>query len=56
MPNVPLKKSEQDLKFETATKRLADEAVRRLSADNVTVVVVAIGKFTKNYHKQFTNS
>ena len=36
-------KSEQDVRYESACAQLANEAVRRLSADNVTVLLVAIG-------------
>ncbi|XP_059805846.1 integrin-linked kinase-associated serine/threonine phosphatase 2C isoform X8 [Hypanus sabinus] len=35
-------KTSQDVRFETACNRLANEAVRRGSADNVTVILVAI--------------
>jgi len=37
-------KSEQDVRFETACARLASQAVRRGSADNVTVLLVCIGQ------------
>ncbi|XP_072111810.1 integrin-linked kinase-associated serine/threonine phosphatase 2C isoform X5 [Mobula birostris] len=35
-------KTSQDVRFETACNRLANEAVRRGSADNVTIILVAI--------------
>ena len=37
-------KTAEDIKFETACNRIANEAVRRLSADNVTVLLVAIAR------------
>ncbi|XP_055502062.1 integrin-linked kinase-associated serine/threonine phosphatase 2C isoform X3 [Leucoraja erinacea] len=36
-------KTSQDVRFEAACNRLANEAVRRGSADNVTIILVAIG-------------
>lgn len=35
-------KSSEEIRWETAVNRLASEAVRRLSADNVTVVLIKI--------------
>jgi len=35
-------RSAEDVRYETACNRLANEAVRRLSADNVTVLLIAI--------------
>lgn len=40
---VPDHKNENDLRYDTAASRLATEAVRKLSGDNVTVVIVSIG-------------
>uniref|UniRef100_UPI00358E80F1 integrin-linked kinase-associated serine/threonine phosphatase 2C isoform X2 n=1 Tax=Myxine glutinosa TaxID=7769 RepID=UPI00358E80F1 len=37
-------KSEQDVRFEAACARLASQAVRRGSADNVTVLLVCVGQ------------
>ena len=37
-------KSAEEVRYETACARLANEAVLRLSADNVTVLVLAISK------------
>lgn len=35
--------TEEEIKYETACQQLASEAVRRGCADNVTVILVAIG-------------
>jgi len=35
-------RSAEDMRYEMACNRLANEAVRRLSADNVTVLLIAV--------------
>ena len=35
-------KSAEEVRYETACNRLANEAVRKLSADNVTVILISI--------------
>lgn len=37
-------KTEEEMRYETACNRLVNEAVRKLSGDNVTVVIVAVRK------------
>ena len=39
-------RSAEDVRYETACNRLANDAVRRLSADNVTVLLIAVKHLT----------